>query len=251
MDYYDGNTVTGLWNYAQHFAMSDNSFGTTYGPSTPGALNVTTGNTYPTLCAADAGTTAPGGDDPDVYDAAGSVKPCPGGLSTLAPPTISIGNGTGTMVSDADPYYDACANKAGSAAQGGQNIGDLLNKRHVSWGWFEGGFSSPNYVPGRPSTFDPTTICKGLHYNIGAGAALAGQPCTTSSPAAADRRLLHAGLQPASRAVPVLRVHQQSQASAAELGQQDRRLRSSQSPVRSGRFLGMRSTMARCPRCRI
>src|SRR5579883_2111799 len=25
MDYYDGNTVTGLWNYAQHFAMSDNS----------------------------------------------------------------------------------------------------------------------------------------------------------------------------------------------------------------------------------
>ena len=26
MDYYDGNTVTGLWNYAQHFAMSDNSY---------------------------------------------------------------------------------------------------------------------------------------------------------------------------------------------------------------------------------
>ena len=32
MDYYDGNTVTGLWNYAQHFAMSDDSFGTTSGP---------------------------------------------------------------------------------------------------------------------------------------------------------------------------------------------------------------------------
>ena len=28
MDYYDGNTVTGLWNYAQHFAMSDNSYDT-------------------------------------------------------------------------------------------------------------------------------------------------------------------------------------------------------------------------------
>ena len=37
MDYYDGNTVTGLWNYAQHFAMSDYSFGTTFGPSAPGA----------------------------------------------------------------------------------------------------------------------------------------------------------------------------------------------------------------------
>jgi phospholipase C len=33
MSYYDGNTVTGLWNYAQHFAMSDNNYGTTYGPA--------------------------------------------------------------------------------------------------------------------------------------------------------------------------------------------------------------------------
>jgi phospholipase C len=35
MNYYDGNTVTALWNYAQHFAMSDNSFGTNYGPPCP------------------------------------------------------------------------------------------------------------------------------------------------------------------------------------------------------------------------
>jgi phospholipase C len=40
MDYYDGNTVTGLWNYAQHFAMSDNSYGTSFGPSAPGAINL-------------------------------------------------------------------------------------------------------------------------------------------------------------------------------------------------------------------
>src|SRR5215467_6439819 len=46
MDYYDGNTVTALWNYAQHFAMSDNSFGTTFGPSTPGLLNLVAGNTF-------------------------------------------------------------------------------------------------------------------------------------------------------------------------------------------------------------
>ena len=45
MDYYDGNTVTGLWNYAQHYAMSDNSFGTTFGPSAPGAINLASGNT--------------------------------------------------------------------------------------------------------------------------------------------------------------------------------------------------------------
>src|SRR4051812_6565401 len=40
MGYYDGNTVTALWNLAQHFAMSDNYFGSTFGPSTPGALNL-------------------------------------------------------------------------------------------------------------------------------------------------------------------------------------------------------------------
>src|ERR1700736_3717371 len=28
MNYYDGNTVTALWNYAQHYSMSDNSFST-------------------------------------------------------------------------------------------------------------------------------------------------------------------------------------------------------------------------------
>jgi len=34
MGYFDGNTVTGLWNYAQNFAMSDNAYTDSYGPST-------------------------------------------------------------------------------------------------------------------------------------------------------------------------------------------------------------------------
>ncbi|MDR2983948.1 MAG: hypothetical protein LBV34_03820, partial [Nocardiopsaceae bacterium] len=50
LDYYDGNTVTALWNYAQHFAMDDNMYGTNYGPSTPGALNVTAAQTYGVIC---------------------------------------------------------------------------------------------------------------------------------------------------------------------------------------------------------
>ena len=40
MGYYDGNTVTALWNYAQQYTLSDNSFGTVFGPSTPGAINL-------------------------------------------------------------------------------------------------------------------------------------------------------------------------------------------------------------------
>jgi phospholipase C len=43
MGYYDGNTVTALWNYAQHFAMDDNAYTDTYGPSTPGAVEVVSG----------------------------------------------------------------------------------------------------------------------------------------------------------------------------------------------------------------
>ena len=59
MDYYDGNTDTALWNYAQNYAMSDNNFDTTFGPSTPGALNLISGLT-PTASAV---TPARGGDD--------------------------------------------------------------------------------------------------------------------------------------------------------------------------------------------
>lgn len=40
MGYFDGNTVTALWNYAQNFPMSDNFYNTTFGPSTPGHINL-------------------------------------------------------------------------------------------------------------------------------------------------------------------------------------------------------------------
>jgi len=46
MDYYDGNSVTALWNYAQHFSMSDNFYNTTFGPSSPGHINLVSGQTH-------------------------------------------------------------------------------------------------------------------------------------------------------------------------------------------------------------
>ncbi len=45
MGYFDGNTVTALWNYAQNYAMSDNAWDDHFGPSTPGALNMFAGQT--------------------------------------------------------------------------------------------------------------------------------------------------------------------------------------------------------------
>ena len=104
MDYYDGNTVTALWNYAQHFAMSDNSFDTTFGPSTPGAINLISGQTH--------------GATP--LNVTGKVV-------------------NGTVISDLDPTFDDCS-KGTTAAMTGKNVGDLLNARGITWGWFEGGF---------------------------------------------------------------------------------------------------------------
>jgi phospholipase C len=109
MAYFDGNTVTGLWNYAQNFALSDNFFGTTFGPSTPGALNLVAGNTYPAT---------PSGSTPKV---------------------VNISNNQGTIVGDLDPMGDPCASGV-TVQMAGKNVGDLLNDKGISWGSFMGGF---------------------------------------------------------------------------------------------------------------
>jgi phospholipase C len=169
LDYYDGNTVTGLWNYAQHFAMSDNSWSDTFGPSTPGAINVISGNTYGVLCG------------PATSNI--NTSPCtatPG--ATPATPQTPAAQVLGTNYSDSDPNYDKCSatqdgnTGAGTIQMGGTNIGDLLNKEHLTWGWFQGGFEYPGYTPGQ---FDPTKAnldCTGTHNNM------LGKPQTDYSP---------------------------------------------------------------------
>jgi phospholipase C len=113
LGYFDGNTVTAIWNYAQNFAMNDNFFGTTFGPSTPGALNLVSGQTNGVIATLN-GT----GDE------------------------VDGGNGTLSVVGDPDPLNDTCSNSTRNQVQmGGQNIGDLLNAAGVTWGSFMGGFN--------------------------------------------------------------------------------------------------------------
>jgi phospholipase C len=121
MDYYDGNTVTGIWNYAQHYAMSDNSFGTTFGPSAPGAINLASGDTGNVDTSHEA-------NSPSI-----STPTSPDGDLT------SDGHGGYSLTSDPQPYWDDCSTRD-AVAMSGQNIGDELNSAGVSWGWFEGGF---------------------------------------------------------------------------------------------------------------
>ena len=107
MGYYDGNTVTALWNYSKNFAMSDNSYGTTFGPSTPGALNLVSGQT--------GGVTATA-NSPDSTEVLGT-----------------------TIIGDPQPLGDVCSTRD-QAQVSGKNIGDLLNAAGVTWGFFQGGF---------------------------------------------------------------------------------------------------------------
>jgi phospholipase C len=123
MDYYDGNSTTALWNYAQHFSMSDNSFGTTFGPSAPGAINLVSGDT--------------GGVDTNPAHQANA----PTIASSTAPNADLTADGKGgySLTSDAQPFWDDCSTRD-AVALTGQNIGDELNTAGLSWGWFQGGF---------------------------------------------------------------------------------------------------------------
>ncbi len=129
MGYFDGNTVAALWNYAQNFAMSDNMFTDSFGPSTPGALNVVAGTT-------NGGANATGATVPD-------------------------GQGGFTLVNDSDPTGDTCSG-SGAIQMTGKNIGDLLNAANITWGGFMGGFdttaTNANGTTGcKRSTVSPNT----------------------------------------------------------------------------------------------
>ena len=126
MGYFDGNTVTAYWNYAQHFALSDNSFATMSGQSTRGALNLTAGDTFGVLC----------GPKSSVYGPVPECGPPAASTSTAAPTNGQLG----TFVDDTDPYWDVCSTGQ-TAALTGRNIGDLLTVAGVTWGWFQGGFT--------------------------------------------------------------------------------------------------------------
>jgi phospholipase C len=144
MGYFDGNSVTGLWNYAQNFALSDSFYSSNFGPSTPGAINLVSGNTHG-FTQADANTGA-------------QVNPPPGLVSADA-------NGVGSMIGDPQPFYDDCSSHAAGNAltKGtGRNIGDLLNAKGVTWGWFQGGFA-----PTTPSTGGSLAVCGTAHTNVG------------------------------------------------------------------------------------
>ena len=110
-----------IWRYAQNYAMNDNSFDSNFGPSSVGAINLVSGQT------------------------GGAVTHFGGGTSASYP-AGTVGAGV-TVIGDFDAYLDDCGADAGGTNTGtttlemtSKNVGDLLNAKGVSWGWFQGGF---------------------------------------------------------------------------------------------------------------
>ena len=79
-------------------------------------------------------------------------------------------NGVGTVINDPDPAFDDCSDKNHTATSAlgvmtGPNVGDLLNRNGVTWGWFQGGF--------RPTgTANGYAVCGATHNNVGGNAAV-------------------------------------------------------------------------------
>jgi len=96
--------------------MSDHFFNTTFGPSSPGALNLIAGQT------------------------GGAI---PADLST----PFGVDSIAGAVFSDPQPFFDDCTTRD-NVMMTGRNVGDLLNARNISWGFFQGGFK-----PTTPATF--------------------------------------------------------------------------------------------------
>jgi phospholipase C len=137
MGYYDGNTVTALWNYAQHFALNDNFFSTTFGPSTLGHLNLISGQTHGAAIVHDAGTAA-----------------------------AALLNGT--VINDIRPAFDDCVpSTANTISMAGPNVGDLMSLKGVTWGWFQGGFAATSRNP------DGTAVCASQHTQFDGTASVA------------------------------------------------------------------------------
>jgi phospholipase C len=174
MGYFDGNTVTALWNWAQRFAISDNSWDATYGPSTPGAINLISGQTggavLHTFTGTAKGATGQLTDtvvNKSVADVLVVATTNPALPADVVGSSSKVAVQTGTLLNDEDPYLDDCGNDHGGTVANaktvemtGKNIGDLLNEKGATWGWFAGGFRTTTTA--NPATTDATHPLEGV-----------------------------------------------------------------------------------------
>jgi phospholipase C len=128
MGYYDGNTVTALWNYAQYFAMSDNYFDTEFGVTVEGHQNLIAGQTH-----------------------------------TTSVTTISGKVANGSIIANVEAGEDDCVTTNGNTpvVMTAKTIGDLMSTAGMNWGWFYADY--PQSANSQPITTCPSTY--NSHYD--------------------------------------------------------------------------------------
>ena len=185
MGYYDGNTVTALWNYAQHFALNDNNYTTQFGPSTPGAINLISGQT-------------------NGFDATLNVLGATSNLLHATHEAFSDAAHTPsniTEIGDGDPLLDVCSNPTidqVTMARQEHRRSAQCQRHHL--GLVHGRFRSDRH---QSPTARPAALARPIRPRRAPG--------------------VHLGrLHPAPCVVPVLRIDAQSDPCASEFGGGDR-----------------------------
>jgi phospholipase C len=92
-------------------------------------------------------------------DAAGQVVNPASGIGS------QNASGAGTVVGDPDPFYDGCASHSNpTVTMSGRSVGDLLNAKGITWGWFQGGFRPT--TPFNPGAGVTKAVCASSHKNV-------------------------------------------------------------------------------------
>jgi phospholipase C len=123
--------------------MSDNSFSTVYGPTLPCDLNLISGNNHGAV----------------IHNA-----------TTSSNVYINPVDGSITNIKNFPPYLDDCGpDKGGTVvtpvqSMTGTNVGDLLNAKGVTWGYFQGGFlpTTPAVLDANGNMISPA-VCGSTH----------------------------------------------------------------------------------------
>jgi phospholipase C len=103
------------------------SLSTNYGPTVPGHANIISGNTHGVI----------------IHDPANPAHPNTSGFY------VNPADGSITLTDANLPgFLDDCG-KGRTFEFTGKNVGDLLNEKKVTWGYFQGGF-----LPTKPATID-------------------------------------------------------------------------------------------------
>ncbi|HYA83911.1 MAG TPA: alkaline phosphatase family protein [Candidatus Bathyarchaeia archaeon] len=135
-----GNTVTALWNYAQHFAMSDNFHSSNIDPSLPGAINLVTGQTLGAVLSNVSLNITHDNHDLTYHQAV-----------------------NGNSIGEVDSNYDDCSSsQQKTISMIGKNIGNLMDEKGTTWGWFEGGFKPTHTL----HETHKNAVCGTSHLNI-------------------------------------------------------------------------------------